>query len=132
MHLLVEADDADALSRGARALQIRIARALNRLTGRTGRAFGDRYHAHVLKTPRKTRQALAYVWLNVRKHAASAGAAVVRGWDPCSSALFFDGWKDHVPRSLDAAPVAGARSWLLRVGWRRHGLIALDELPRLR
>ena len=26
-------------------------------------------------------------------------------------------------------PVAEARTWLLRVGWRRHGLISVHEVP---
>ena len=30
---------------------------------------------------------------------------------------------------LDNPPVAGARSWLLREGWRRHGLTGVDGTP---
>ena len=30
---------------------------------------------------------------------------------------------------LIARPVASARTWLLHVGWRRHGLLGVDELP---
>jgi REP element-mobilizing transposase RayT len=121
LHLLVEADSADALSRGIKGLQIRLARSLNKLYGRTGRLFSDRYHAHVLKTPREVRHALAYVLLNARKHLALAGL------DPCSSGLAFDGWKTRIARSVQDVPVVTAKSWLLRIGWRKHGLIAMDE-----
>ena len=44
--------------------------------------------------------------------------------DPFSSAAWFDGWSDrsnvHEPRD---APVARARTWLLRIGWQWHGLL---------
>jgi REP element-mobilizing transposase RayT len=31
-----------------------------------------------------------------------------------------------------ASPVAPARTWLAGVGWRRHGLVDIDEAPRAR
>jgi REP element-mobilizing transposase RayT len=78
LHLIAEAGDRRALSRGIQGLSIRIARAVNRQLGRTGRLFADRYHARALKTPRTVRLALRYVLLNFRKHArapqGSAGA----------------------------------------------------------
>ena len=40
VHLLVEADDAIRFERGIRGLAIRVARALNRAWGRTGRVWG--------------------------------------------------------------------------------------------
>ena len=43
IHLLVEAHDTLALSRGMQALTIRMARALNRAASRTGKVFDDRY-----------------------------------------------------------------------------------------
>jgi len=30
------------------------------------------------------------------------------------------------------SPVAAAQTWLATEGWRRHGLIAIDEAPRRR
>ena len=47
VHLIVEADDRRALSRGIQGLSIRIARALNRNLNRSGRVFADRYEASV-------------------------------------------------------------------------------------
>ncbi len=45
LHLIVEIDDAAMLSRAINGLAVRLARALNRLAGRNGKVFLDRYHA---------------------------------------------------------------------------------------
>lgn len=132
LHLIVEANGRDALAKGMQGLCIRLARGLNRLLRRSGRVFADRYHARILKTPREVRHALCYVLLNHRRHAAQAGKVAKRGCvDPCSSGAHFDGWRGRV-QSLahgDDPPVAPAVTWLLRVGWRRHGLLSPDEVP---
>lgn len=139
VHLVVEARDRDALSRSLKGLAIRMARSLNRSRGRSGRVFADRYHARALRTPLEVKRALAYVLCNVRKHAAERGVLLPGGWmDACSSAAWFDGWatRGAVERALGlgrvaqgAAPVATAHTWLLRVGWRRHGLLDADRQP---
>ena len=59
LHLVVEATDRSALTRGLRGLSIRMARALNRLARRRGRVFADRYHARILRTPLEVRRVLA-------------------------------------------------------------------------
>jgi putative transposase len=59
LHLIAEAADRRALSRGIQGLSIRVARAVNRQLARTGRLFADRYHARALKTPREVRLASA-------------------------------------------------------------------------
>lgn len=127
VHAIVEARDEVALGRAIKGLCVHIARALNRIADRQGRVFADRYHARVLRTPREVRHALAYTLNNARKHGVR-----VEGLDPCSSAGTFDGWRDVGERLLAAlprAPAAAARSWLLRFGWRRHGLIRVAEIP---
>ena len=124
MHLIAEADDQRALSRGMRALGVRIARRLNRALRRSGRVFADRYHARQLKTPTQVRNALRYV-LNNALHHGLRGAQP----DPCSSGPAFDGWRDRCVHELPKAPVCAARSWLLRVGWRKRGKIGLMEFP---
>jgi putative transposase len=124
LHLIAEADDSRALSRGMRALGIRIARRLNRVLRRTGRVFVGRFHARQLKTPTEVRNALRYV-LNNAQHHGRRGALP----DPCSSGPAFDGWRDRIVSKLPSAPVCAARSWLLRVGWRKRGRIGLRELP---
>src|SRR5690349_3806638 len=52
-HLVVEAQDRDALGRGMKAVGARLARAANRIAGRRGRVFADRYYARLLATPRE-------------------------------------------------------------------------------
>jgi hypothetical protein len=130
LHLIVEAHDRDALRRGMQGLAVRCARAVNRVLGRRGKVFVERYHARALKTPREVRNGLVSVLQNWRKSVAGA-----QWLDGCSSARWFDGWRG--PRPDWARPPPGAtrvtraaRTWLLREGWRRHGLIRLDEVPR--
>ena len=135
-HLVVEARGKEALARGMKSIGARLARALNRIAGRSGPVFDGRYHHRSLRTPREVRRALAYVLLNARRHLANARGAARAGaarLDPASSARWFDGWRRGVAvftAQPDAAPeVARPRSWLLRVGWRRHGLVDPGELP---
>ena len=125
LHLVVEADGHRQLARGLQGLAIRVARAVNRVLGRRGTVWGDRYHAHVLATPREVRHALLYVLQNWRKHVPWA-----RGLDPRSSARWFSGWRTVVPTPARSGPVVAARTWLARVGWRRHGLLDVGEAPR--
>jgi REP element-mobilizing transposase RayT len=129
LHLLVEADGPAALGRGMKSIGARVARAVNRIFRRRGAVLVERFHLHVLRTPREVRNALAYVLLNARKHLGRLG---VRGSriDPASSGRWFEGWRDaRAAASLDASPVARPRTWLLSWGWRRHGLLASDEVP---
>ena len=128
LHLVVEAEDRRALSRGMKGLLVRIARGLNKLWERAGKVFSDRFHEHILRTPRQVRNVLRYVMHNAKHH----GLWFRRGVDLFTSAAWFRGWRDELRvTGLDdvAIPVVAARSWLLRVGWRRHGLIGFDEVP---
>lgn len=140
IHLLVEADGQGALTEGMRGLNVRLARRLNRLFARRGPLLGERYHARRLTTPREVRNVLRYVLLNARHHAAERGVHLARGWvDPASSAVWFEGWSD--PGALDRGaywvvqllrvprPTRPPRTWLCIVGWRRHGLLGIDETP---
>jgi hypothetical protein len=127
-HLIVEAADAEALGRGMMSTASRLARAVNRVFSRKGRVLADRYHARVLKTPREVRNALAYVLLNGRRHAGHK-AKQAATLDPASSGRWFDGWASKVGAARDAPAVARAHTWLIIKGWRRHGLIGLDEIP---
>ncbi len=133
LHLVCEADDKRALTRGMQGLAIRVARNLNKKLGRRGRLFAERYHARPLQTPTEVRRVLVYVLHNARRHAP--GRYTARGWvDPCSSAPWFDGFR-HPPREAWARPdgerpVAPPGTWLLRTGWRRAGgPLGLDDRP---
>jgi putative transposase len=142
LHLIVEARDAEALARGLKGLCVRLARRLNADLSRQGRVFSDRYFARALKTPREVWAAVRYVMLNSRRHGAQRHQGWDRDWiDPCSSGQWFDGWREVRPRPPSGKPppgkpppgkpppVAPAHTWLLRQGWRRHGLLSLDQVP---
>jgi hypothetical protein len=142
LHALVEAQGPEALGRGMMSVGIRFARAVNRGLGRRGRVLEDRYHVRVLATPRQVRNALRYVLLNARRHAAKLRGGTDRlsvpvRLDPASSARWFEGWRPGVSREesptvfgLRSAPaVSRPRTWLLRAGWRRHGLLDPSEIP---
>ena len=122
LHLMVEARDRRALSRGMQGLGVRLARALNRWWRRAGRVFADRYHARALRSPSEVRAALGYVLCNARRH-----GIVLRGADPFSSGPWFDGWRGGERFEDGAAERPGwlraPRTWLLARGWRRRGLI---------
>jgi REP element-mobilizing transposase RayT len=124
LHLLVEADGPTGFERGVRGLAIRMARLVNRLCGRHGAVWADRYHSRLLRTPREVRNALVYVLQNFKKHVRRA-----RGVDPYSSARWFQGWATPPCRVAESAPVARAVTWLARVGWKKGGLLRVDELP---
>jgi REP element-mobilizing transposase RayT len=128
-HLIAEAHDQHALARAMKGLLVRIARGLNRLWRRHGPVLDDHYHARALKTPREVRNALVYVLQNARKHGVH-----LDGPDPCSSGPAFDGWTRPISGEVAAraSPLARARTWLLSVGWRRHGLIRVTERPAQR
>lgn len=130
VHLLVEADSHRALARGMIAVGARLARAVNRVFRRRGPVLADRYHGRALKTPREVRHALRYVLLNASRHASHRFARL----DPASSARWFDGWRTEDAAALERPrrllrPVAEARSWLLRLGWRIHGKLDPSDVP---
>ena len=126
LHFVVEAADRWALFRGLVGLLTRIARRLNKAWGRRGQVFPDRFHERILRTPLEVKNVLRYVLHNAARH----GYAVAHQRpDPCSSGDWFDGWRNFAARFPAPRPVAFARTWLLRVGWRRHGLLDLPERP---
>jgi hypothetical protein len=125
IHLIAEAEDRDALSRGMQALLVRVARTLNRLWKRRGSVFSDRFHARSLRTPREVRAALLYVLANARHHGVR-----ILGIDPYSSGAWFDGWRQRLA-AASRSPSVRAATWLLREGWRRHGRIGVEESPRI-
>jgi len=133
VHFIVEASNKDALARGMKAVGSRLARAVNRFFGRTGRVLAGRYHVRALKTPKEVRNALAYVLLNDRKHKQQRnGQAPPVQIDPASSGRLFDGWSRQVfaevlvPGLVEVSP---PQTWLLCVAWKNSGLIDPAEIP---
>ena len=133
VHLLVEASGKLSLGRGMKSISARVARAVNRAFRRRGAVLLGRYHVRALRTPREVRSALAYVLLNARKHwRQRTGSAPPVVLDEASSSLWFDGWSGRLQPcspSGELPPVAAPHTWLLRLGWRRHGLLDPAEIP---
>jgi REP element-mobilizing transposase RayT len=138
IHLIVEAKDTLALSRGMQGLAARLALRINRALHRKGPFWADRFHSRALLTTAEVRRALVYVLANHRKHEKNARPGV----DPFSSGPWFRGWWEPGPLPLStrvslgllepsASPVAPARTWLLASGWKRHGSISVTDTPRL-
>jgi hypothetical protein len=61
---------------------------------------------------------------------AAAGQALI---DPYSTAIHFAGWKETsrfaTPAGYKPLPSAEPETWLLRLGWQRHGPISVYEEP---
>jgi REP element-mobilizing transposase RayT len=130
VHAIVEAAGKHALACGMKSFAARVARAVNRVFRRRGPVLADRYHRRTLSTPRKVRNALVYVLLNARRHLAKLKRVVTEAAiDPCSSGRWFAGWRHGGFDSRDPPSVAEPHSWLLAIGWRRHGLIDPSEIP---
>jgi len=109
VHLIVEAEDKRALSRGLQGLAIRVAKGVNRASNRRGRVLADRYHARPLRTPTEVRQAIHYVLRNLQHHTGEDPLYV----DPYSSMAGFAVW--HLEPDGTSEPVlVRPRSWLLR------------------
>ena len=63
IHLIIEATDNESLTSGMRSLTVTFAKGLNK-----GRVQIERYHLHVLKSLRETKNAIYYVLFNQQKH----------------------------------------------------------------
>jgi hypothetical protein len=79
-----------------------------------------------MRTPRETRNGLLYVLQNWKKHVRGAS-----GIDHRSSAPWFDGWRQSLPRPREPSPVVSARTWLATQGWRLGtlSLLSIHEGP---
>src|SRR3954470_4813085 len=73
VHLLVEAEDEKALSKGMNGLGTRIARRLNGVMQRRGKVLDDRYHSHILRTATEVRRARSYLLRNAQRHYGHIG-----------------------------------------------------------
>lgn len=127
VHLLVEGSDREHLCRGLQGLQVRMAKGLNRVWGRKGKVFPERYFEHILRTPLEVKNALRYVIWNAFGHGVlrwNRSQPDADMHDPLASGAWLCGWKRGVqpPLPRGPTPVAQAGTWLLSVGWKRHGL----------
>ena len=146
IHLLVEADNKLALSRGMQSFMISAAKQINRAYSektklavrRRGSVFRDRYHQEIIETPRQARHALSYVLNNWRKHKEDRRPGT-ETWnvDPFSTGISFLGWREREdaivhwrgPDTYEPLVVYLPKTWLLSVGWRKSGKISFYEVP---
>ena len=135
LHILCEAAGTTALSRGMQAFKISATRKLNKVLGRTGTVFADRYHEEIITTPTQMRAALCYVMNNWRRHGEDRGTTV--RVDPFATGMHFRGWKERdippvlvIPDGVEILPSSTPQTWLLNEGWQRGGPpIGLFERP---
>jgi hypothetical protein len=83
-------------------------------------------HVHLLVEAASARDLAC----GLKSAVARFARAVNRVFRRVSSGRWFEGWARALESALDPPAVAPARTWLLRTGWRRHGLIRRDEIPR--
>jgi REP element-mobilizing transposase RayT len=149
IHMLVEADNKIAMSRGMQSFMISAAKHINRAYSeklglddrRRGRVFADRYYQEIIETPRQARHALSYVLNNWRKHKEDRRAGT-ETWlvDPYSTGLQFMGWKERADKDVhwrgretyDPLVVYFPKTWLLSEGWKKTGTISFYEVPSAR
>ena len=110
VHMVVEAPDPQSLARAMKGLEVRMARALNKVMNRRGPVFADRCHSHLLRSPRETAHAVRYVLENWSVHARREGWSISAGVDPYCSTAF---------HGCEPPLVAEPLWWMLRVGVAR-------------
>ena len=112
IHLIVEADSTEALSRAMQSMNTRIAKRINARMERHGRVFDDRFFARSLRNPTQVANAIAYVLDNAHRHDERRGLAAYTTGEP-------DGFTSLALADSDPLLVSPPKTWLLRVGWTR-------------
>jgi REP element-mobilizing transposase RayT len=146
VHLLVEADDKQALARGMQGFQISAARNVNTALAvdgqrRRGSVFADRYHAVAITSPTQAHHTLSYILSNWRRHREDQHG-IARTWlvDPFSSGISFPDWAELDDRdwmwpirdTYDPLIVRRPQSWVLVEGWKLVGPISARTVPSRR
>jgi hypothetical protein len=132
VHLLIEANSTKQLADGMLGFQVSAARRINRVLGRRGKVFADRYHLVVITNPTQMRNTLSYVLNNFRKHREPEARWMT---DPYSTGRAFPGWRERPAVITPDTPSIGAlattepRAWILREGWKRAGTISAYAIP---
>jgi ribonuclease HIII len=101
VHMIVEADDQEALTRGMRRITIRLAKRWNKLWERRGPVLDDYYHFVSLDTPTQVRNALVYVLQNAKRHGVTLRGLL----DHCSTAPAFESLARTESLSLAASSI---------------------------
>ena len=102
VHFIVIVKNTAELSRFMQGLKVRIAKGLNRLWGRKGTVFVERFFARAASGWKQMRRLFHYVMNNARKH----GIPVPKGQpDRFSSARWYEAIMGEVRRPLRSPPV---------------------------
>jgi REP element-mobilizing transposase RayT len=119
LHIIAEARDNKALTKGMRSLFTSLAKKLN-----WGPIFSGRYHLRIITTPTQMKNTLKYVLLNAAQH-----AKLIDYIDEFSSGHHFPHWRKLVKiteqlatqigrvAALEPAGLSPPRSWLASQGW---------------
>ncbi len=129
IHLIVEAETNQILTKGMRSLTVTFAKGLQQ-----GKIQVERYHLHVLRAVREIKNAILYVLFNQQKHEKGKFSRI----DEYSSLLSTDyamkliqnfAWKEKITLKIEKGGRFSpdeSRRYLLRRGEKE-----LTELPRL-
>jgi REP element-mobilizing transposase RayT len=138
LHLILEADNHEALTRGMKSFLGSAAKRINACIvvdgkRRRGRVF-ERFHLELITNPHQAQRTLSYVLNNWRKHQECFDREA-QHWmiDPYSSANLFDGWLEREQikpwSGYVSLRVQPPTSWLLYEGWKKYGPISCFDIP---
>lgn len=133
IHLIIEAENNEILTKGMRSLTITFAKGL-----KAGKVQLERYHLHVLRTIREAKNATLYVLFNQQKHEKGKYSKI----DEFSSLLLIDKSLEIIRnfvrknritltiKRIDPWKLDHERSYLLKEGLRQISLrLATSENP---
>ena len=116
IHLVVEADDRKTVIRKMQGFMIAFAKRVNRILGRSGKVWADRYFARDVTSSRDMHNVLSYVFGNAKRHRAIPDAPGVV--DVYSTTWRFFGFPT---RGTEHWPRPKPRTAMLQRWWRAHG-----------
>ncbi len=129
LHLIIEAESKDALTRGMISLKTRIARRVNKYFGRVGKFFSDRYHVVVMRKVNQVRRTLLYVLANAKKHGVYLASAI----DRFSSGHWYRHWLEEPEAPPGIAelecPTQPLECMLLHQGAHQLGRLSIHDIP---
>lgn len=106
VHLIVEADSNSILESGMRSITVTIAKGM-----KMGKVQLERYHLHVLRSLRETRNAVLYVLFNRQKHEKGTSSKI----DAYTSVLQLRNWREivriFVSKTGIRMSIEGVESW---------------------
>lgn len=131
VHLIVEAEDRERVSRKMSGFAISFARRLNidLLRGRRGKVWSDRYFRRDIERAGDMHAVLRYVFGNAKRHGIMPADAIAL--DPYSSAWTFGGFdiRFPTPAGVEHVPRPRPRTRLLRKDWLAWGLVPVAGAP---